>query len=127
MDSPAAPSILRLRIRLFHGEEAALGPGRVELLERIAESGSIVQAAREMALSYMKAWKLIQSMNRCFRQPLVDVRRGGKDGGAAQLTEIGKQTLAIYREMERKTREVARPYEARLASLLASEDGASGD
>ncbi len=119
METPPTSPGLRLRIRVFRGEEPALGPGRIELLGRIADSGSIVQAAREMELSYMKAWKLIQSMNRCFRQPLVEVRRGGKDGGAARLTETGRQALAIYREMDRRAREAAAPFEAELARLLA--------
>ena len=118
MDAPSSP--LRLRIRVFNGEEAALGPGRIELLGRIAESGSIVQAAREMELSYMKAWKLIQSMNRCFQQPLVEVRRGGKDGGSAHLTETGGRVLSVYREMEQSARAATHPYEAELTSLFAS-------
>ena len=122
MTAPSSP--LRLRLRVFNGGEPALGPGRVELLGRIAESGSIVQAAREMELSYMKAWKLIQSMNRCFQQPLVEVRRGGKDGGSARVTATGERVLAVYREMERRAREAARPYEEQLASLFAS--GAAG-
>ena len=69
----------------------------------------------------MKAWKLIQSMNRCFAQPLVEMRRGGKDGGSAQLTETGGRVLAVYREMEQRAREAALPYEADLAALFARE------
>ena len=117
MTAPSSP--LRLRLRVFNGDEAALGPGRIELLGRIAESGSIVQAAREMELSYMKAWKLIQSMNRCFRQPLVEVRRGGRDGGSAHVTETGGRVLTVYREMERRAREAASPYGQELAGLFA--------
>lgn len=110
---------LRVRLRLFHGDEAALGPGRVELLGRIAEGGSVQQAAREMELSYMKAWKLIQSMNRCFRAPLVELRRGGKDGGSALLTDTGRAVLTIYRDMEHRAREASEPGAAELARLLA--------
>ena len=117
MTAPSSP--LRLRLRVFNGDEAALGPGRVELLGRIAEGGSIVQAAREMELSYMKAWKLIQSMNRCFRLPLVELRRGGKDGGSAHVTETGGRVLAVYREMERRACEAASPYGKELAGLFA--------
>ena len=117
MTAPSSP--LRLRLRVFNGDEAALGPGRVELLGRIAESGSIVQAAREMELSYMKAWKLIQSMNRCFRQPLVEVRRGGKDGGSAHVTDAGGRVLALYRVLERGAGEAASPYGEEVASLFA--------
>ena len=122
MAPPSSP--LRLHIRVFRGEDPALGPGRIELLGRIAANGSIVQAAREMELSYMKAWKLIQSMNRCFQEPLVEVRRGGKDGGSARLTETGGRVLAVYREMEQRTREAAGPYERELVALLAP--GAGG-
>jgi molybdate transport system regulatory protein len=115
----AQPSTLRLRIRVFHGDEPALGPGRTEILARIAASGSIVQAAREMELSYMKAWKLIRSMNRCFREPLVELRRGGRDGGSARLTEMGGRVLAIYENMVAQAHGAALPFEAELAVLFA--------
>lgn len=88
------------RFRVMCGKETALGPGKAELLERIVETGSIGEAAKQMGMSYMRAWKLVKTMNRCFKQPLVAPRRGGKTGGGAALTATGKQVLELYHAME---------------------------
>jgi molybdate transport system regulatory protein len=82
------------------GKEIALGPGKVELLEHIAASGSIAEAAARMEMSYMRAWKLVKTMEACFRQPLVDARRGGSARGGATLTKAGTEVLKLYREMD---------------------------
>lgn len=116
------PTPVQLRLRVYRGDEAALGPGRAELLTRIGETASIAQAARDMGMSYMKAWKLIQSMNRCFREPLIEVKRGGKAGGHARLTPTGKTALGLYRQMERESRDALRPLEGRMAGLLRGEE-----
>ena len=115
---PPRPATVQLRLRVYRGEEAALGPGRTELLTRIGETASIAQAARDMGMSYMKAWKLIQSMNRCFREPLIEVRRGGKAGGTARLTPTGETALGLYRQMERESRAAIRSLEEPDGSLL---------
>ena len=91
---------LQPRFRIFRGGDIALGPGKVELLALIGRTGSINQAARRMGMSYMRAWSLVQTMNRCFKQPLVLVSRGGEGGGGAELTEIGGQGVALYQQME---------------------------
>ena len=117
LTSSASP--LQLRLRVYCGEEAALGPGRADLLERIGGTESIAQAARDMGMSYMKAWKLIQSMNRCFCEPLLEVHRGGKTGGTARLTPLGQSVLALYRQMERDCVATLRPLEETMAALLA--------
>jgi len=82
------------------GREIALGPGKVELLEHIAKTGSITEAAERMEMSYMRAWKLIKTMEACFRQPLVEARRGGSARGGATLTKAGTEVLKLYREMD---------------------------
>jgi len=68
----SAGFILRPRLRVERGKEIALGPGKVELLEHIAKTGSITEAAERMQMSYMRAWTLIKTMEACFRQPLVE-------------------------------------------------------
>ena len=118
------PTPVQLRLRVYRGQEAALGPGRVELLTRIGETASIAQAARDMGMSYMKAWKLIQSTNRCFREELVEVKRGGKAGGNAKLTPTGETALALYRQMEHESRDAIRSLEVRMAGLLQGEESA---
>ena len=84
------------------GDLIALGPGKVDLLESINQEGSISQAARQSHLSYRRAWDMVDTMNCCFKKPLVISSTGGKGGGGAELTPLGKKVIAIYREMESK-------------------------
>lgn len=95
-----APRI-SLKIRLHHGDAIALGPGKIELLKALHTTGSISSAARSMKMSYRRAWLLIDTMNQCFKAPLVSTAKGGKGGGGAQLTELGEQVLSQYQQMER--------------------------
>jgi|SRR5689334_23709112 len=107
----------RLRVRV--GNEIALGPGKVELLEFVQGTGSITEAARQMGVSYMRAWTLIRTMNDCFKKPLVAAARGGsKGGGGAALTETGREALALYRRMSRQCIEATRKEWKRLQGLL---------
>lgn len=98
--TPPKPGALRPRIRVYQGGEVALGPGKVELLAHVAETGSLSEAARRMKMSYMKAWLLVQLMNKCFRKPLIKAGRGGSGGGGAELTDAGRKVLSLYQEME---------------------------
>ena len=88
----------RLRVRV--ADEIALGPGKVELLELVQQTGSIMEASKRMGMSYMRAWTLIRTMEACFKQRLVQTQRGGKQGGSADLTETGRKVTAIYHGME---------------------------
>jgi molybdate transport system regulatory protein len=110
---------IQMRIRILCGDEPALGLGRAELLARIRETQSIAQAARDMGMSYMKAWKLIQSMNRCFREPAVEVQRGGKGGGQARLSATGARALDLYRRMEADSLAATRTLALELGQLFA--------
>ena len=82
-----------------------LGYGRVVLLERISEFGSISKAAKSMGMSYRHAWELVDSINRQARRPLVETSVGGKKGGGAKLTEAGKEAVEgfwnIYEKFKR--------------------------
>lgn len=90
----------RPRIRLLIGDAVALGPGKARLLEAIGDSGSIAAAARTMGMSYGRAWQLVQAMNGDFRAPLVERAAGGRGGGGAALTALGRDALERYRAME---------------------------
>jgi molybdate transport system regulatory protein len=94
-----------LRIRIVFGDQEMIGPGKVELLERIDHCGSIAAAGREMGMSYKRAWQLIGALNAMFREPLVDGTRGGPGGGGAVLTEMGRMVLRHYRDIETKAAE----------------------
>lgn len=92
----------RLRLRLMAGEEIAIGPGKADLLAAIAETGSIAAAGRRLDMSYRRAWLLVETMNRCFRSPVVEAAKGGAKGGGARLTQLGAEVLERYRRMEAK-------------------------
>ena len=94
-------AIAKARIRVLFGSAFAIGPGKADLLEAIARTGSISAAARSMKMSYRRAWLLIDTMNQCFRNPVVDTATGGKGGGGARITAFGERVLRSYRAMER--------------------------
>jgi len=109
-----APSPLRLRLVL--GPGAQLGPGKIDLLEAIAETGSIRAAAARFKMSYRRAWELVADLNGIFAEPLVSAEAGGKGGGGAALTPLGRSVVERYRALERKAAEAAA---GDLASLQA--------
>lgn len=90
----------RLRVRVQFGDGFAIGPGKADLLQAVAETGSISAAARGMKMSYRRAWLLIDAMNRCFRELVVDTATGGKGGGGARITSFGRLVLKDFRTME---------------------------
>ena len=90
------------RIRVLSGDQIALGPGKVALLEEIERSGSISKAARKLGLSYRRAWTLVDTMNKSFESYLVRGSAGGKRGGGAYLTPLGAKMVKAYRAMETK-------------------------
>jgi molybdate transport system regulatory protein len=81
--------------------------------------GKLRSAANELGMSYMRAWKLVQMMNRAFRQPLVETERGGARHGHARLTKMGRSVLSIYREMEESSIDAFAPARKRLRRLIA--------
>ncbi len=90
---------LRFRIVLRPG--VAIGPGKADLLEAIAETASLTGAARRSGMSYKRSWLLVQEMNAAFATPLVETIKGGTGGGGGtQLTPLGHRILTRYREME---------------------------
>jgi molybdate transport system regulatory protein len=115
---PAGLPALHPRFRIVCGKEVAFGPGKADLLELIAETGSIGKAASRMKMSYMRTWSLVQMMNRCFKEPLVLATHGGEGGGGAELTETGRQILALYRELETKTAAATRATAKKILSHL---------
>ncbi len=107
----------RLRVVLAPG--VFLGPGKGELLEGIAATGSISAAGRAMGMSYKRAWMLVETLNGYFRSPLVAAATGGRAGGGAQLTALGKQVLAQYQAMTAATEKACAKQVAALQKLRA--------
>ena len=107
----------RLSIRLYFADDAMLGPGKAELLERIVAKGSISAAGRDMGMSYKRAWMLVETLNGMFHGPLVESARGGPGGGGASLTDLGHDVLALYRSFESAAQQAGADQIARLMAL----------
>jgi molybdate transport system regulatory protein len=93
---------LKPQIRIMFRKAIAMGPGKADLLRAIDETGSISAAARQMEMSYRRAWLLVDTMNQAFKSPIVVTLTGGKAGGGAAVTEFGKEVLRRYSAMEAK-------------------------
>ncbi len=101
---------------MTHGTEIAIGPGKADLLEAIERAGSISVAARELEMSYRRAWLLVATMNRCFREPLVATSRRRRAG--ASLTAAGKRAIELYRAIEARSLRSTRALSPRLLRML---------
>lgn len=105
----------RLTFRLILNDDIALGPGKVQLLETIRETGSIAAAGRAMGMSYKRAWHLVDTMNRCFVSPLIETSKGGAHGGGAKLTSLAEDVIVLYHDLEARARKAT---EADLKALI---------
>ena len=100
-------AVLVVRFRIDFAEHSSVGPGKICLLEAIQESGSLSQGARKLGMSYRRAWLLVESMKKTFREPVTAASTGGKDGGGMMVTEFGHTLIKNYRELERDFAELA--------------------
>ena len=110
----------RVSLRVEFGDQARIGPGKIRLLELIGEHGSISAAGRAMGMSYRRAWLLVDSMNACFTDPVVESSPGGSGGGGARLTGFGHKLIARFRRIESKAAVAAA---ADLAALARARRG----
>lgn len=109
----------RFRIRITVGEVIAIGPGKIDLLEAIAETGSITAAAKHLDMSYRRAWLLLDELNRALRRPAVDSAKGGAHGGGSALTEAGRDLISLYRRIEQTAAQSCQADLARLMAMIA--------
>ena len=96
------PGLTHLRVTF--SDEFYIGPGKADLLEGIAATGSIAAAGKRMGMSYKRAWLLVQGLNEGWHTPLVETSRGGAGQGGAALTPDGEFVLQRYRAMQEATR-----------------------
>jgi molybdate transport system regulatory protein len=96
-------SRLDIRLRIDFGSAASLGPGKIALLEHIDRLGSLSQAARELGLSYRRAWQLLDDLNHSFSAPVASTSIGGVGGGGVELTDFARELIAAYRLVESAT------------------------
>jgi molybdate transport system regulatory protein len=97
---PTAMPTIKLKLQVLCGEAIAMGPGKADLLERIIATGSIAGAARDIGMSYRRAWQLVDVMNRCWQQRLVETTPGRATGGA-RVTDFGRIVVTRYRALQR--------------------------
>jgi molybdate transport system regulatory protein len=116
--SKTTPTPPNLRLRIVFGTNVMLGPGKVDLLQAIQDTGSIAAAGRSMGMSYKRAWMLVEAMNTAFRDPLVASARGGAKGGGAVVTPAGQAVLHQYRALEEITAQAGTAQIAALAAML---------
>ncbi len=115
--SPTPPEV-RLRLRIRRGEIVAVGPGKVALLEAIAATGSISAAARQLDMSYRRAWLLLDELNQALREPATTAAQGGEHGGGTCLTRSGRAVVRHYRNAESEALAAATRPVASLLRLL---------
>ena len=96
---------VRFRIWFYSNDDKFLGKGRVELLERIKNTGSISSAAKEMKMSYRQAWQMVNEMNERANETLVQKSLGGKGGGGTCITEAGLKAIEAFHEFEEKVKQ----------------------
>ena|SRR3984885_10156921 len=94
----AAPVV---RFRIDFAKHSSVGPGKISLLEAIRAAGSLSQGARNIGMSYRRAWLLVESLKHSFRKPVTMASKGGKDGGGMLVTAFGDALIKNYRELER--------------------------
>jgi molybdate transport system regulatory protein len=108
-----------LSIRVDLTPSCAIGPGKIQLLEVIDATGSISAAGRAMAMSYRRAWLLLDELNHIFAEPVATTTLGGRTGGGATLTPFGKRLVEGYRRMERDTDTALSEFLAIISHALA--------
>jgi len=91
-----------LMLRVLARDHPAIGPGKAQLVALIDATGSISAAAREMGMSYRRAWQLVEALNASFIEPVVVTAVGGKRGGGAVVTAFGRELVAQFRAIEDK-------------------------
>ncbi len=106
------------RLRVYRGEVPAIGPGKIALLEAIAELGSIRAAAQSLEMSYNRAWLLIHEMNDSFKSPVGESAAGGAKGVGAQVTAVVIQLIQEYRQIELEAESATQSRLKNLTSLL---------
>jgi molybdate transport system regulatory protein len=110
--------VARFRLRVTVGEIIAVGPGKIDLLEAIAEKRSITAAAKSIGMSYRRAWILVDQINACLRQPAVASAQGGEHGGGSRLTAVGEALVQRYRRIEARAAEACADDIAALLRLM---------
>jgi molybdate transport system regulatory protein len=109
-----------MRIWVDKDGQEIMGPGIYNILKTLEETGSIASAARKLGYSYKFIWTYIKKLEDVLGVPLVESRRGGKERGVTELTEVGKLLLSYYESMSKDVEQVAKTWEVRFSELISA-------
>ncbi|MBO0329698.1 winged helix-turn-helix domain-containing protein [[Muricauda] lutisoli] len=109
---------LRTRCWIDIDGKKFFGPGRAQLLLMIEKNGSLSKAAKEMGMSYRKAWAMVEDMNQRGQKPYVELHKGGTKGGGAELTETGKKVLSTFQKMNDNINETLEQHKDEILGLI---------
>ncbi|MER2606233.1 MAG: LysR family transcriptional regulator [Siculibacillus sp.] len=118
--------MIGIRLFLKIDPDTRIGHGKIALLEKVEETGSISAAGRALDMTYRRAWELVDHMNKAFGRPLVAGQTGGAGGGGARLTELGREVVVRYRALQAATEAAATPHVEALEALLAAAHAQDG-
>lgn len=116
-----------LTLRILADKQPAMGPGKARLVAAISATGSISAAARSMGMSYRRAWQLVEALNESFSHPVVLTATGGRRGGGAVVTALGKRLVRLYRTMENKASSAISSDVRRFSKHLRKSSAGRGD
>ena len=111
--------MFKFRMRVTAGELVGIGPGKVALLEAMMRTGSITAAAKELDMSYRRAWTLVDELNRALAKPAVMSATGGQMGGGSEVTPVGQKLVMLYRSIEAQALKTCKADIAKLMRLMA--------
>ena len=111
-------AVLKVKAQILLGDSIAIGPGKADLLEAVAKTGSIAAAGRALGFSYRRTRDMIDTLNACWRVPLIETVKGGRRGGGASLTPAGEEVLKHYRDLDAALRRTAQAHGAELLALI---------
>ena len=106
----------------FYVRGDMIGGGKVDLLRVLARTGSITGAAAEMGMSYRRAHFLLETMQRCFAQPIYVTTRGGRGAGGTVVTSLGLELIDEYDAAMEKFHDASRDF-MRWLEVHQPEDG----
>ncbi|MBV5262748.1 winged helix-turn-helix domain-containing protein [Pinisolibacter aquiterrae] len=118
--------MIGVRLFLKLDSDTRIGHGKVALLEKIEETGSISAAGRALDMTYRRAWELVDHLNKAFGRPLVAGQTGGAGGGGAKLTDLGREVVMRYRALQVATEAAAEPHVAALEALMVEAEAQDG-
>lgn len=117
--------MIRLRFRLDFAPGTSIGPGKIDLLAAIDAEGSLSAAARQIGMSYRRAWLLLDSLNRGFSTPVTSASVGGRGGGGVALTPFGRELVRRYRAFDAEIEAIARRRWSTVSRMAAAPTRAS--